>query len=183
MAGEVRNLVYYPDDRLATQCPALAAVTDAERKEFDDLEATMMHHDGAGLASVQIGIMKQMYVVNHDLLTSKYKPGGAMLGRSLFIANPEFLEFSEELEEDEEGCLSIPGVVCKIIRPAKVKLKYLDYEGNSQVIEADSRLARCLQHEYDHVIGKVTLDYQSPIKRAMLAKKSAKFLKQQRNSY
>jgi peptide deformylase len=176
-------LVYYPDKRLRQISEQ--AKPEELKHIFDQLIATCRKHQSLGVAAVQVGIMKAMFVVDHDYIVQRYfadqpnKP--KLLNKLLCIANPVFLEKSSEMQEIDDGCLSLPGrAFAKTHRAARIKIKYLDYDGQEQILEAEGLLAGCIQHEYDHTIGKLFIDYLSPLKREMVIKKVEKYLKQLR---
>lgn len=176
--GKILPLVYYPDKRLRQICEP-AELGDL-KDNFDILDASLKEYQGLGLAAPQLGIMKAMFVVDHDYIVNRYykndpnKP--ALLGKFLYIANPEIIEKSSELQEIDDGCLSLPGAFSITKRHQKIKIKYLGYDGEEQVLEAYGMLAACIQHEFDHTIGKLFIDYLSPLKREFVLKKVQKYL-------
>jgi peptide deformylase len=141
----------------------------AEIREIDadlrlliqDMFATMYDADGIGLAGPQIGVSKRVCVV--DLADDEHPP--------MALINPRVVETGKVTEKGEEGCLSIPGIVGAVNRPAEIVVEALDAEGAPLRIEADGLLARCLQHEIDHLDGILFVDRLSPLKREMLIKK------------
>lgn len=146
-----------------------------QSKEIDELienmYITLEHADGVGLAAHQVGKPYKLFIV--DYLTSALESGGL---REVFI-NPEILEFSEDTEYFEEGCLSLPGILEEVKRPIKIKVKYLDANFTEKEQEFTGFLARVIQHEFDHTNGKYFIDRLSPLKKKMIAKKLALILK------
>lgn len=178
MSEKLQPLVFYPDRRLMVKTDAVNGVGEQERKEFNELELAMHEYDGIGLAGPQIGIMKQMFVVNHDhIVLRRSESNRPLLGHTLFMANTVIIERSEQTQENQEGCLSLPGIVADVTRSNYIKASYLDYHGEAKVIEADGLLAACILHEHDHTHGRLILDYQSRLKRNMLERRIAKTLK------
>jgi peptide deformylase len=181
MTNNILELVIYPDKRLKQVSERVSGVDEEIRKNFDQLTAGMKHYRGIGLAGVQVGIMKDIFVVDHDYIIENHdkdlEPRRQPMGKLLCMANAEIIEKSDELFEVEDGCLSIPGVWAKLKRPKSIKVKYLDYDGKEQLMEAHGLLAFCIQHEHDHTQGRLFIDYFSPLKRQMLVKKMEKYLK------
>lgn len=155
----------------------VAKVTDEDRKLMDDMLDTMYATDGIGLAAPQVGISKRIVVMDleqpreeEDWTKRRTKP--------LFFVNPEITWESEDMRVYQEGCLSVPGQYADVTRPDKIKIKFLDYDGKAQEIEADGLLATCLQHEMDHLNGILFIDHLSTLKRDMLLRKLKKFTKE-----
>ena len=143
-------------------------VTDDIRKLFDDMLETMYDDKGIGLAAPQIGISKRVITVD---LQQREEGQEAEI---LYMANPEVVWESEEIASCMEGCLSIPGQFAEVERPAKVRVKYLDYDGKEQEIEAEGLLSACIQHEIDHLNGVLFVDHLSSLKRNLLMRKLKK---------
>jgi peptide deformylase len=162
----IKPLIILPDPVLRQVSSPIAQVDDAVRKLSDDMLETMYDAPGIGLAAIQVGIPKQMLVI--DL----HKEGEEKQPR-IFI-NPEILHSSDERSTYEEGCLSIPDYYAEVERPAKVTVKYVDIAGKEQIVEAEGLLATCLQHEIDHLNGVLFIDYISRLKREMVIKKFTK---------
>jgi peptide deformylase len=157
-------------DPILKQKAEPVTVFDKELKEtFDNMLETMYAANGLGLAANQVGILKRMITID---------TGTAESPKVLKLANPEIAEHSKEKQEFEEGCLSFPGIMEKIQRPAKVKVKAQDPEGTQLTIEAEGLAAVALQHEIDHINGVVFINRMSPVKKMMLAKQ----LKELKNS-
>lgn len=177
-------IVTAPDARLKVKSKPVAKVDDSIRKLMDDMVETMYASDGIGLSAVQVGVHKRVLVMDIGHGSSRY-PDTQHLhhhhdhehdcrSHIYFMANPEIIEESEEMNVYEEGCLSFPGQYAKVERPKKVKVRYLDYDGKKQEIEADELLATCVQHEIDHLDGIVFVDHISNVKRDMILRKLVK---------
>ncbi len=136
-------------------------VDDELRRLIDDMFETMYEAEGVGLAAPQVGIARRVIVV--DVHDPEVKP--------FAMINPRVVEWSPEKEKGEEGCLSIPGISAVVERPARVAVEGLDREGNVFRVEGGDLLARCLQHEIDHLDGILFIDRVSPLKRKMLMSK------------
>lgn len=181
MPEDILTLVLYPDKRLRVDCELITSVDDKIRELFDKMEKAMLHYDGIGIAGPQLGIMKKMFVVNYDHIikserfkayADNYKP----LGKQLFMANAQIIESAIEKNTEQEGCLSLPGIFADVERPNKITVKYIDYDGAEQIMIAEGLLSSCIQHEMDHVNGKLFIDYVTPLKRGILLKKLQKIL-------
>ena len=155
----VRPIVKYGDPVLREISLPVAEV-DREIKGFvSDMVDTLKHAQGLGLAAVQVGVLKRIFIVDLSAIDIN-----ATL--KVFI-NPEILETRGEVEL-EEGCLSFPGIYQRCTRPAWVRIKALDLDGRAFEMEADGMSARAILHEYDHLEGKLFIDYISPIARTLL---------------
>jgi peptide deformylase len=159
-------ILEYPDPRLKKVATPVAAVTPDIRKLVRDLAETMYSAPGVGLAATQVNVHKRVIVID----ISEHKDG-----LRVFI-NPELLSAEGEAE-CEEGCLSVPGYYDKVTRAARIRVRAQDQQGATFELDADGLLAVCIQHEMDHLLGKVFVEYLSPLKRARLA---AKLRKKQR---
>lgn len=165
----VREIVKLPDPILKSVSAPVAAVTDDVRALMDDMLETMYAAPGIGLAAVQVGVPKRIVVVD---LARDEGPRNPM-----FFVNPEIVWWSEETNEHEEGCLSIPEVYDKVTRPSSVRVRYLDRFGKQQERLCDGLLATCIQHEIDHLNGTLFIDHLSRLKRDRVVKKFAKAAK------
>ena len=159
-------ILHYPDERLHTVAAPVAVVDQRIRNLVRDMAETMYAAPGIGLAATQVDVHERVIVIDIS---------DARDALQVFI-NPEIVESSGE-EESEEGCLSVPGIFDMVRRAAWVKVRALDETGTSRVIEADGLLAVCIQHEMDHLQGKVFVEYLSRLKQQRIA---AKLKKQQR---
>ncbi|WP_126457051.1 peptide deformylase [Sulfuriflexus mobilis] len=160
------NILKYPDPRLRTVAKPIAAVTDQHRQQLDDMLETMYGAPGIGLAATQVDIHERMLVI--DISEEKNKP-------QVFI-NPEIIA-RDGAEVMEEGCLSVPGIYEKVERAERITVHALDRDGAAFELEADGLLAVCIQHEIDHLDGKVFVDYLSPLKQQRIGKKLEKVYK------
>jgi peptide deformylase len=142
------------------------AVDDKVRRLMDDMLDTMYGAIGIGLAAPQVGQSSRVIVL--DVAREGEKP------QPLQLANPEILWRSPELTTGNEGCLSLPEHYAEVTRPAKIRLRYLDYQNEIREIEASGLLAMCLQHEFDHLDGVLFVDHISALKRGMILRKLAK---------
>lgn len=154
--------------------PVVGGVTDELRKFMDDMLETMYASHGIGLAAPQVGVSKRIIVMDIDQPDDEN--GGK--GKPRFFVNPEIIEESEELNVYNEGCLSVPGQYAEVERPATVKIRYLDYNGNEVVEDCDGLYATCIQHEMDHLNGVLFVDHLSTLKRDMLMRKLKKYTRE-----
>lgn len=155
-------IVTAPDPRLKEKSLPVRVVTDDVRKFMDDMVKTMYHDPGVGLAAVQVGVQKRILVIdlqNNDDMEreANFYP--------LFIVDPEVVEKSRELVVATEGCLSLPEQRIDIARSESITIKFLDYHNNQRQLEANGWLARVIQHEMDHLDGKLLIDYLSGLKK------------------
>ena len=160
------QILEYPDPRLRKVASPVAAVTPEIQKLVRDLAETMYAAPGIGLAATQVDVHKRVIVMDLSEARDELR---------VFI-NPEVLDAAGEAES-EEGCLSVPGYYDKVTRPATVRVRALNQMGERFDLEAEGLLAVCVQHEMDHLMGKVFVDHLSPLKRARL---SARLRKKQR---
>lgn len=164
------KLYEYPHPILKKKAEKVEAVDDEMRKLLDDMLETMYASNGCGLAAPQIGLSKRIVVIDIAHEDEEAQP--------LYMVNPEIVWRSEEKEVSEEGCLSVPGQRAEVERPASVKIKYLDYNGQECELLAEDFLAVAAQHELDHLDGVLYIDRISRLKRQMLLKKLDKFRKE-----
>jgi peptide deformylase len=155
-----------PDPRLKLKSAPVEAVDDELRALMDDMLATMYDAPGIGLAAIQIGVPKRVIVM--DLARGEDEP------EPRYFVNPEILWSSEETQPYEEGCLSVPEIYDEIERPAKVRLRYLNYHGEQIEEDAEGMYAVCIQHEMDHLEGVLFIDYLSRLKRTRAVAKVKK---------
>ena len=160
------KLYEYPHPVLKKKAEPVAAVDDEMRRFLDDMLETMYASNGCGLAAPQVGVSKRVVVI--DIAHEDEEP------QPLYLVNPEIIWKSEEKKVCEEGCLSVPGMRAEVERPAAVKIRYLDYDGKEQLLEADDFLAVAAQHELDHLDGILYIDHLSRLRRQMLLKKLEK---------
>jgi peptide deformylase len=164
----VYTIVIVPDPVLKAKASPVAAVDDALRRQMDDMIATMYDAAGIGLAANQVGLLNRVIVM--DVAQRE----GETQRRPVFMVNPQIVAASEEQSIYEEGCLSIPGQYAEVERPITVRVKYLDYDGKPKEVLAERMLARCVQHEIDHLNGTLFIDYLSTLKRNMILRKLEK---------
>lgn len=155
-----------PDPRLKLKAAPVPTVDASIRQLMDNMLETMHAEDGIGLAATQVGIQKRVVVMEIPDVDEK-KPG--MVYK---MANPEIVWVSNNICSYNEGCLSVPGQRAQIERPDRVKIRFLDENNNQQELDADDILARCVQHEIDHLDGKLYVDYLTPLKKQLLIKKA-----------
>ncbi len=162
----IRTIITLPDKRLRQRAEPVAQVDAEVRALMDDLLETMYAAPGIGLAATQIAVPKRVMVLD----VAKREDENASPNPMVFV-NPEILWSSEETAAREEGCLSIPEFFEEVVRPVSVHVGYLDREGKRQELEAEGILARCLQHELDHLNGVLFIDHISRLKRDRVLKK------------
>lgn len=148
------EVLCFPDKRLRTVAKPVEQITAELKKLAENMIETMYEEDGVGLAATQINFHQRLVVI--DVSQDRDQP--------MVIINPVIVEHSGE-EISEEGCLSVPETNAEVKRAEFVTLEYLDLEGNKQVLNADGLLAVCIQHEMDHLDGKLFIDYLSPLKQ------------------
>ena len=156
-------ILEFPDPRLRTVAKTVTQVDDAMRRLIDDMFETMYDAPGIGLAATQVDVHLRLLVL--DVSEDKNRP--------MVFINPEILE-TEGSQVYQEGCLSVPGIYADVKRADRVRVRALDRDGKSFEVDADGLLAVCIQHEMDHLAGKVFVDYLSPLKREQVRKKLAK---------
>ncbi len=161
-----REIITAPDPRLRQVSKPVEKVDDGLRALMDDMLETMYAAPGIGLAAIQVG--EPLRVIVMDLAGEDEEP------QPRYFVNPEILDPSEETNVYEEGCLSVPEYFDEVERPAQCRVKYLDYDGNEQMIDAEGLLATCIQHEMDHLEGVLFIDYLSRLKRDRVLKKLKK---------
>lgn len=162
----ILTILEFPDERLRKKAEKVQAVDDSIRKLVDNMFETMYESRGVGLAATQVNVHRRVIVM--DISEEKNEP--------LCLINPEIVE-KDGVEESEEGCLSVPGFFEKVQRAEHVRIKALDRNGQPFELEARDLLAVCIQHEMDHLDGKLFVDYLSPLKRQRIKKKLEKIHK------
>ncbi|HMN83544.1 MAG TPA: peptide deformylase [Burkholderiaceae bacterium] len=160
----VRPILRYPDRRLHTVAKPVAEVDDRIRLLVDDMAETMYAAPGIGLAATQIDVHEQVIVI--DVSEAK--------DSLMVFINPQILSSSDECKVYEEGCLSVPGVYDEVERPDRVRVRALDRSGQPFTVDADGLLAVCLQHEMDHLNGKVFVQYLSRLKQSRIKARMVK---------
>ncbi|OQX38729.1 MAG: peptide deformylase [Oceanospirillales bacterium LUC14_002_19_P2] len=160
----ILTILEYPDERLREVGIPVETVDDALRTFIDDMFDTMYESKGVGLAATQVNVQKRIFVM--DLSEDKSEP--------MVFINPEITPLTDEVTEYGEGCLSVPGFYESLDRPAKVRVKALDRNGEPFEVECEGLMAVCVQHETDHLDGKLFVDYLSKLKRERIRKKLEK---------
>ncbi|MDQ7747056.1 peptide deformylase [Hydrogenophaga pseudoflava] len=168
-ASELLTILRYPDPRLNTVAKPVESVDDRVRALADRMLATMYDAHGIGLAATQVDVHERLIVI--DVSESRDQP--------MVLINPVIEWASPETRKGEEGCLSVPGIYDGVERSLAIRVSALDEHGKSRVIEAEGMLAVCIQHEMDHLMGKVFVEYLSPLKRNRI---KSKLLKSQREA-
>ncbi len=158
------SILRYPDPRLHTVAKPVAAVDDRVRALVDRMFATMYDANGIGLAATQVDVHERLIVI--DVSEER--------NQRLVLINPEVEWASPEKQKGDEGCLSVPGIYDGVERSVAIRVRALDEQGQSRVIEAEGLLAVCIQHEMDHLLGKVFVEYLSPLKRNRIKSKLVK---------
>lgn len=160
-------ILCYPDPRLHIIAKPVQAVDDRVRSLVSDMLETMYDAHGIGLAATQVDVHERIVVI--DVSEERNEP--------LVLINPEIVWRSAEMHRGDEGCLSVPGIYDGVERSAAVQVRAMDARGQSRTMEANELLAVCVQHELDHLLGKVFVEYLSPLKRTRI---KSKMLKRQR---
>ncbi len=165
----VMTVIHAPDPRLQVVCEPVECVDDSVRRFADDLLETMYAEKGLGLSAIQVGIPRRIVVVDVARRDGPPDP--------LTLVNPEITAMSQERVEFDEGCLSFPELFAMVERPASVDITYLDRNGAGRELHADGLLARCLQHEIDHLDGILFVDHLSALRRRLILRKMMKWKK------
>ncbi len=189
----VREIIHLPDPVLREVSKPVERIDEPLLRLLDDMLETMYEAPGIGLAGIQVGVPLRIVTVDigdpeeeapDEAAADETTAEGRREARKkrkpnpIFLINPKILTSSDERSVYEEGCLSIPDYYAEVERPAAVKVSYLDREGKEQEIEADGLMATCLQHEIDHLDGRLFIDHISRLKREMVVKKFTKIAKQ-----
>ena len=162
----VKKILIEPNKILRQISQPVNEVNKEIQKLLDDMLETMYSANGIGLAAIQIGIPKNLIVI--DLLTKEKKKD------PMYFINPKIIKKSTKFSKYEEGCLSIPNLFAEVQRPTECEVKYLDYYGKSKILKADGLLATCIQHEIDHLNGRVFVDHLSRLKQEKIIRKLQK---------
>ncbi len=186
----VREIIHIPDPILREASKPVEQISPELLKMLDDMADTMYEAPGIGLAGIQIALPLRVVVVDCDQRAKSEEetedgepqrddePSDEASRNPVFLINPEIVGYSDEPSTYEEGCLSIPEYYAEVERPAGCVVKYIDRDGQGQVIKAEGLLSTCLQHEIDHLNGKLFIDELSKLKRDMVVKKFTKIAKQ-----
>ena len=162
----IKDIIMVPDETLKKISDPVEKVGINEKKLINDLFETMYNSQGIGLAAVQVGILKRILVVDVSNKDEKRRP--------LSLINPIIKKISNETSVYEEGCLSIPDTFIEIERPKICEVEYIDINGKKKDLKCDGLLSTCLQHEIDHLDGKLIIDQLSKLKRDFIIKKISK---------
>jgi peptide deformylase len=162
----IRPILILPDPKLRLVSDPVAKVTSDLSPLIDDMFETMYDAPGIGLAAIQVGVPQRIVTIDTARNDEPRKP--------IALINPEILWSSDELSSYEEGCLSIPEFYEEVERPARVRVRFTDRDGSACEMEAEGLLATCLQHEIDHLEGKLFIDHISRLKRERVVKKFTK---------
>ena len=162
----IKHIITVPDETLKKISDPVEKVGVNEKKLIKDLFETMYQSKGIGLAAVQVGILKRILVIDVSTKDEKKKP--------LSFINPIIKKISDETAIYEEGCLSIPDTFIEIERPRICEVEYIDIDGKIKNLKCDGLLSTCIQHEINHLDGKLIIDHLSKLKRDMIIKKISK---------
>ena len=162
-----RPILIHPDPRLKTVADAVVDIDDETHKLASDMLETMYEAPGIGLAAPQVGVLRRVFVM--DCVKDE-----AEAPRPMVLINPEIVWSSEEMNTYEEGCLSIPDQYADVERPAEVEVTWTGLDGTQQGEKFSGLWATCVQHELDHLNGKLFIDYLKPLKRQMITRKMQK---------
>ena len=165
------DIITLPDPKLRLASAPVERVDDELRRFLDDMLETMYEAPGIGLAAIQVGVPRRVVTID----VSGREEGQERA--PLFLINPEIVSSGRERSVYEEGCLSIPDYYAEVERPASVRVSYLDRDGKKAELDAEGLLATCIQHEVDHLDGKLFIDYLSRLKREMVVRKFVKAAK------
>lgn len=161
-------IITAPDQRLQSSALPVTSVDAEIRRLMDDMLETMYGAPGIGLAAPQVGISKRVLVIDVNM-NENGEPGDPLL-----VANPTLSWISENKKTTEEGCLSLPGQYAEVERPAQIRVEFIDQHNRNQEFEVDGLVAACLQHEMDHLDGRLFIDHLSRLKKNMILRKLAK---------
>jgi peptide deformylase len=164
----VRPVVIWPDERLRQPSVAVSTVDASVRALYQDLVDSMYAENGLGIAALQLGDPRRMFIVEPRLA------GRPETDPPLAFINPEVIETSDEQQDSEEGCLSFPDIYIKVKRPMRTRVRAFGIDGKVFELSGEGLLARCLLHENDHLTGKLLVDFVGPLKRQMIKKKLQK---------
>ncbi|MDM8335034.1 peptide deformylase [Wolbachia pipientis] len=171
-------IVIAPDERLTTRASEVTDINDKIKELVNDMFETMYDAKGLGLAAVQIGVLKRVFVMDVQLKDTEGGPAGYESTGKFCITNPEIIELSDEQVILKEGCLSIPEQSHEIKRPKYLTVKYRNLNNEEQTLKASGWLARCVQHELDHLNGILYIRHLSKLKYDMAMKKAQKVKRQ-----
>jgi len=162
----IKSIITVPNEVLKKISDPIEKITESEKKLVNDLFETMYNSNGIGLAAVQVGILKRILVIDVSTKEEKKNP--------LCFINPVIKKLSDETSVYEEGCLSIPDTFIEIERPKICEVEYINLDGKLKSIKCDGLLSTCVQHEINHLDGKLIIDYLTKLKRDIIIKKISK---------
>tara|TARA_Y100000816_G_scaffold7472_1_gene4709 strand:- start:596 stop:1120 length:525 start_codon:yes stop_codon:yes gene_type:complete len=165
----IKEIITVPDEILKKVSNPIEKIGSDEKKLINDLFETMYHSNGIGLAAVQVGILKRVLVVDVSSKNEKKQP--------IALINPVIKNLSDEMSVYEEGCLSIPETFVEIERPKICEIEYIDEKGSKKNLKCDGLLSTCVQHEINHLDGKLIIDHLSKLKKDFIIKKISKIKK------
>lgn len=169
------KIIMAPDPVLKQTAGEVVRVDDSLRLQFDKMHSTMRKVSGIGLAANQVGLLNRVFVMQVE----QYSQDTELISDTgpVFLANPQIVWRSEESSVLEEGCLSLPGQYAQVERAARVRVKYLDYDGKEVEMEGSGLVSHVIQHELDHLNGVLFVDYLSRLKRDMMIRRVRKIVK------
>ena len=162
----IRTILTEPNSILRQISQSVEEVGNAERELMKDMLETMYAANGIGLAAIQIGVPKRIIVLDISKEKNEKNP--------MYFVNPVIKNKNSNLSTYEEGCLSVPNIFVEVDRPSACEVEYLDYNGEKKILKAEGLLATCIQHECDHLDGRLMVDYLSKLKKTMIIKKLSK---------
>ena len=162
----IRTILTEPNRILRQVSQPVEEVGNAERELMKDMLETMYAAHGIGLAAIQIGVPKRIIVLDISKKENEKNP--------MYFVNPVIKNQNSNLSTYEEGCLSVPNIFVEVDRPSACEVEYLDYNGEKKILKVEGLLATCIQHECDHLDGKLMLDYLSKLRKTMILKKLSK---------
>jgi peptide deformylase len=163
-----RPILKFPDSRLRQECQPVTAFDDQLRQLVADMKDTMYLAEGAGLAAIQVGEAVRLFIVDPEVA------GRTPEDAPLVLANPEIVSISDEAQTGDEGCLSFPGIFVPVKRGQRARVRAQDVDGKVFEIEGEGLFARALQHEMDHLSGRLLIDMVGPVKRQIIKRKMRK---------
>ena len=162
----LKKIITVPDETLRKTSDSITNLGKNEKQLIKDLFETMYHNNGIGLAAIQVGIPKRIIVIDVSQKKEEKNP--------MCFINPEVIKLSDQKSSYEEGCLSLPDTFIEIERPKLCTVEYINIEGNKKQIECDNLLSTCIQHEINHLDGRLIIDFLSKLKRDIIVKKLSK---------
>jgi peptide deformylase len=168
VAMAVRSIIRFPDAKLRQRSVEIGEITDDVRQLVADMAETMADANGAGLAAIQVGVPVRLFIVEGQVT------GGEEDSPPKVFINPELVEISDEAQTGDEGCLSFPGIYVPVKRGMRAKIRARDLDGNVFEAEGSELYARAMQHETDHLNGRLLIDQVGPVKRELIKRRLRK---------